>query len=159
MKLAFSTAARIRLCFALVAVTALVSHSLTAYCWAVLAQPSGPFLQPPYPKTWRIGWAIGGEVDISRSDDLNWPKGYSIPYEYLTQQQKLKKGKLKGGILTMKSLSFQATMARFENLLPKTWMNIAYWWQVENIFFFFFTKPPLVFCCCCCYLFCFIFFL
>lgn len=51
------------------------------------------------------------------------------------------KEEITGGTCIMIRFVSQATSMHTEALRPKKWLNIIFWWEVENIFFFF--LPPL----------------
>lgn len=80
MELTFPAVAYIVLCFAIVAITALVLHQLLSIdeqYWHCIKTPSKPSQEPA---GW--GWARGGE-GTSPGQLTKTPKDYSIPY-YVT---------------------------------------------------------------------------
>lgn len=78
--------------------------------------------------------------DITRTSLLNQPKGYSITFNF-TLINKIWGEEGEGStlfmILFMKAFVFPNNHYMHEALLPRKWLNISWWWELENFFFSF----------------------
>ena len=129
MELILPVAALIELCSALVARKVSVTHQCFGCCRAVLAQHQGCLSNIPLTSRLRGG-------DTARTADPNWPKGQSRPYDICSAVKAKRKEEGRGHLL-LRHLSSRATATRTEALLPRKWLDIACWWEVENKSFVF----------------------
>lgn len=85
---------------------------------------------PPTARTLRVGKRWAG--DIVNTASLNpqrifptiWPHAHHAEKEERT-----------GGTCTMMAFVSQATSMHIEALLPKKWLNIIFYWEIENNIF------------------------
>ena len=147
MEFVFPIAALTVLCFVMVAGRTLIIHQCFGYCWAVLTQHQGCLSNATLsPSRLGVGNILGG--DIARTADPNWPKGYSIPYDVCSAIKAKRRVEGRGGQLLLWRLSSGATARCTEALLPREWLDIACWWEVEDksfVFLCYHTWPLLLF--------------
>lgn len=68
------------LCFWFVSKTVLIKHWWLSCCWTVLTLSQGLFITHSAQPVCSLGMHEKLRGDITGTADLNWPKGYPIPY-------------------------------------------------------------------------------
>ena len=88
IELIFFVVACMGLCFGFVLQTVLMIQGCFSYCWAVLTQHQGLFCFSPHSPASRLGVHKKLWGDTAGTADPNWPKGYSIPYDFIMLSNK-----------------------------------------------------------------------
>lgn len=119
------------LCFALRAGKVLITHPCFGCCWAGIPPINGL----------GVGKVLGGYRNYQRKHHCSRPHNVSSAIQP-------RKGGGRKDICYLQCLPSRATSSPAEALLYRKWLNIAWWWGVENKFFFLFACACTNFCCC-----------